>query len=103
MKNEVELADNHAVVERHICQLTKRLLKAPSLLQEYNNEVRWLLAKGIAESVRDETDNGKHIYYKPHQPVLREKKHEYEAAGRFQHVFLQRGRKISQRKFEEWN
>lgn len=72
-KNEVELADNRAVAERRFRQLTKRLVKAPSLLQEYDNEVRRLLAEGVAESVRDETHNdGQRIYYMPHQPVLRE-------------------------------
>ncbi|KAH7945567.1 hypothetical protein HPB49_012990 [Dermacentor silvarum] len=41
-KEEVELADNRVVAEKRLRQLTKRLLRAPSLLHEYDNEMRRL-------------------------------------------------------------
>ncbi|KAH6943853.1 hypothetical protein HPB50_000170 [Hyalomma asiaticum] len=82
-KNEVDLADNRAVAEKHFQHLTRRLLKAPNLLEEYDNEMRWLLAEGVAKNAREETHNdGQRIYYIPHQPVLREQ-YNYEAADRF--------------------
>ncbi|KAH6934966.1 hypothetical protein HPB50_002499 [Hyalomma asiaticum] len=52
-KNEVDLADNHAIAEKRFQQLTRRLLNAPKLLQEYDNEMRLLLMEGVAENERD--------------------------------------------------
>lgn len=54
-KNEVDLADNRAIAEKRFQQLTRRLLKAPKLLQEYDKEMTRLLTEGMAENVQDET------------------------------------------------
>ncbi|KAH6947374.1 hypothetical protein HPB50_018529 [Hyalomma asiaticum] len=51
-KNEVDLADDRAVAEKCFQQLIRRLLNAPKLLQEYDNEMRLLLTEGVAGNVR---------------------------------------------------
>lgn len=72
-KKEVELAGNRFFAEKWYRQLTKQLFREPSRLNVYDNEMKWLLAEGVAESELHSTDyDCQRIYYMLHQPVLRE-------------------------------
>ncbi|KAH6941335.1 hypothetical protein HPB50_016310 [Hyalomma asiaticum] len=52
-KTEVDLADSRAIAEKCFQHLTRRLLNASKLLQEYDKEMRRLLTEGVAENERD--------------------------------------------------
>ncbi|XP_077547781.1 uncharacterized protein LOC144160032 [Haemaphysalis longicornis] len=72
-KNNVKLADNRAVAEKRFRSLTKRLNRAPELMERYDTEMRRLIDDGVAEEApTDPHDGNQRIYYMPHQPVLRD-------------------------------
>ncbi|XP_077560569.1 uncharacterized protein LOC144175361 [Haemaphysalis longicornis] len=72
-KNNVKLSDNRAVAEKRFRSLTKRLNRAPELMERYDTEMRRLIDDGVAEEApTDPHDGNQRTYYMPHQPVLRD-------------------------------
>jgi len=73
-KNTKEtLNDNKNVATKRLNNLTYKLMKNTKQLLEYDNEIRQLVNKKIAEKVLN-SSSGYPIYYMPHKPVYREEK-----------------------------
>lgn len=70
-KAEVKLACNREMAWESLENQRKRLIKNPDLMLRYDQVIQLYDDNGMAEKVEGEENAGEHVYYMPHQAVLR--------------------------------
>ncbi|XP_064488356.1 uncharacterized protein LOC135400454 [Ornithodoros turicata] len=71
-RDHVNLNNNNEVAKRLLQQLTRKLQKAPVLLEAYDVAIRQYYRDDMAELVGEDAQTEHFTYYMPHQAVVRE-------------------------------